>query len=125
MKGPRNIAASVRARLTSRAKARKENVQLVLLRYAIERLLYRLSRSQYADRFILKGAMLFNLWAEAPYRATGDLDLLGYGDGAADRLVDIFQAISETDVEPIFSPVLVSDFDISQFALARERGRRK
>ena len=63
----------------------------MLLRYAIERLLYRLSRSQYADRFILKGAMLFNLWAEAPYRATGDLDLLGYGDGAADRLVDIFQ----------------------------------
>ena len=44
--------------------------------------------------------MLFNLWAEAPYRATGDLDLLGYGDSSADRLANIFQAISETDVEP-------------------------
>ena len=56
--------------------------------------------TQYGDRFILKGAMLFNLWAEAPYRATGDLDLLGYGDSSADRLANIFQAISETDVEP-------------------------
>lgn len=100
MRGPRNISASVRARLTSRAKVRNEAVQLVLLRYAIERLLYRLSRSEYADRFVLKGAMLFNLWADAPYRATGDLDLLGYGDSAADRLVEIFQAICATDVEP-------------------------
>jgi predicted nucleotidyltransferase component of viral defense system len=100
VKAPRNISASVRARLTSHAKARHANVQLVLLRYAIERLLYRLSRSEYADRFILKGAMLFNLWADAPYRATGDLDLLGYGDSAADRLVEIFQAVCATDVEP-------------------------
>lgn len=100
MRGPRNISASVRARLTSRAKARDENVQLVLLRYAIERLLYRLSRSEYAGRFVLKGAMLFNLWADAPYRATGDLDLLGYGDSAADRLVEIFRAVCITDVEP-------------------------
>lgn len=100
MKSPRNISASVRARLTSRAKARDENVQLVLLRYAIERLLYRLSRSEYADRFVLKGAMLFNLWADAPYRATGDLDLMGYGDSAADRLVEIFQAVCATDIEP-------------------------
>ena len=90
MKGPRNIPASVRTRLADRAKANNENIELVLLRYAIERLLYRLSRSGYADRFVLKGAMLFNLWAEAPYRATGDLDLLGYGDSTAARLVDTF-----------------------------------
>lgn len=100
MKGPGNISASVRARLTKRAKARDENVQLVLLRYAVERLLYRLSRSEYADRFILKGAMLFNIWADTPYRATGDLDLLGHGDSAADRFVEIFRAICVTDVEP-------------------------
>ena len=100
MKGPRNISASVRARLTDHAKARDENVQFVLLRYAIERLLYRLSRSEYADRFTLKGAMLFNLWAEVPYRATGDLDLLGHGDSAADRLVEVFRAICTIDVKP-------------------------
>jgi hypothetical protein len=61
VRGPRNLSASVRARLTSRARARGEDVQLVLLRYAIERLLYRLSRSEHADRFVLKGAMLFSL----------------------------------------------------------------
>lgn len=99
MKRPRNISASVRARLTNRARARDENVQHVLLRYAIERLLYRLSRSEHASRFILKGAMLFNLWTDVPYRATGDVDLLGYGDSAADSLVETFQAISMTDVE--------------------------
>jgi len=100
VKSQRNIAASVRARLTNRARARDENVQLVLLRYAIERLLYRLSQSEYADRFVLKGAMLFNLWADVPYRATGDLDLLGYGDSTAAKLVDTFKTVCATDVEP-------------------------
>ena len=59
---PRNIGASVRARLTQRASKRKENVQLVLTHYAIERLLYRLSLSDYSSQFVLKGAMLVKLW---------------------------------------------------------------
>jgi hypothetical protein len=67
----------VRDRLTQRARAAGENVQLILTRYAIERLLYRLSASQHRERFVLKGAMLFSLWGPTPYRATGDLDLLG------------------------------------------------
>ncbi len=71
----KNVGASVRARLTRRARERKENVQLALTRYAMERLLYRLSVSAYNGQFVLKGAMLFSLWAPAPYRATGDLDL--------------------------------------------------
>lgn len=100
MRSLRNIPASVRTRLTNRAKARGEDVQLTLLRYTIERLLYRLSRSEYADRFVLKGAMLLNVWADALYRSTSDLDLLGYGDSAAYRLAGIFQAVCATDVEP-------------------------
>ncbi|MGE0776250.1 MAG: nucleotidyl transferase AbiEii/AbiGii toxin family protein [Sphingomonadaceae bacterium] len=52
----------------------------LLVRYGIERLLYRLSRTAARDRFVLKGAMLFAAWADAPLRATGDLDLLGFGD---------------------------------------------
>lgn len=99
MRGPRDISASVRDRLTNRARERNETVQLVLIRYAIERLLYRLSRSEYADRFVLKGAMLFNLWTDTPYRATGDLDLLGYGDSAAEALAGVFRALCSTDVE--------------------------
>jgi hypothetical protein len=97
-KKPRNVGASVRDRLTQRARANADNVQLVLTHYAIERLLYRLSLSPHRDRFILKGAMLFSLWAPTPYRATGDLDLLGYGDAAAGAIVTAFREICAVDV---------------------------
>lgn len=70
-----NIAASVRARLTNLAKQQGDVVDRVFLRYAIERLLYRLSVTEHRDAFVLKGAMLFSLWAAVPYRSTGDLDL--------------------------------------------------
>jgi len=68
-------------------------VQLVFLRYAIERLLYRLSVSNHHDRFILKGAMLFAQWAPTPHRPSGDLDLLGLGDSAPDVVRDIFREV--------------------------------
>src|SRR3546814_5431581 len=90
---PKNVAISVRDRLVARARSRRENAQLLMTHYVIERLLYRLSRSQHRDRFILKGAMLFSLWADAPYRATGDLDLLGAGENTPDKLATIFQEI--------------------------------
>lgn len=96
---PKNVAISVRDRLVARARSRRENAQLLMTRYVIERLLYRLSRSQHRDRFILKGAMLFSLWADAPYRATGDLDLLGAGENTPDKLASIFQEIFAVDVE--------------------------
>jgi len=90
---PKNMGASVRARLTDKARTRGDNVQLVLLRFAIERLIYRLAQSKYRDDFILKGAMLFSLWADVPYRGTGDLDLLGKGDPAPDRIASIFREL--------------------------------
>ncbi len=92
------IAASVRARLTDQARKRGDDVRLVLLRFAIERLIFRLAQSRYRDQFILKGAMLFSLWAPVPYRSTGDLDLLGEGDPAASRFVKIFREICSTKV---------------------------
>ena len=92
---PKNVAASVRDRLTQRARAKAENVQLVLTRYAIERLLFRLSLSEHRDRFVLKGAMLFSPWTSTPYRATGDLDLLGYGDAGVDRVTAAFRDITK------------------------------
>jgi hypothetical protein len=103
----RNVGASVRARLTQRATERKENVQLALTRYAIERLLFRLSRSKYRDRFVLKGAMLFSLWASTPYQATGDLDLLGYGEAVPASLASTFReicALSVMDDGVVFKP---------------------
>lgn len=95
--GPRNMGASVRDRLTKRARANSENVQLVLTRYAIERLLFRLSVSAHRDRFILKGAMLFSLWAQTPYRSTGDLDLLGYGDARVEHVAQVCREICAVD----------------------------
>ena len=72
----------------------------MLVRYALERLLYRLSLSRHAERFVLKGAMLFSAWTEAPFRATGDLDLLGFGANSPEALADVFTEIGAIDVAP-------------------------
>ena len=68
----KDIAASVRDRLQNHARVTGQDFQRVLVRYGIERLLYRLALSGIRDRFVLKGAMLFATWADAPFRATGD-----------------------------------------------------
>ena len=90
---PQNIAASIRARLLNQARAQGQTFNLVLTRYALERLLYRLSRSPVAHRFVLKGAMLVMTWFEAPHRGTRDLDLLGFGDPNPDALVEVFRQV--------------------------------
>jgi predicted nucleotidyltransferase component of viral defense system len=96
---PVNLAASVRQRLTNLARQQHEDFQLVLTRYALERLLYRLSQSEHREVFVLKGAMLFQLWADQPHRPTRDLDLLGRGDDSIPRFVKIFQEICDLPVE--------------------------
>jgi hypothetical protein len=80
-----NLAASIHARLHNRAKARDEDFNLVLTRYALERFLYRLSTLPARASFCLKGALLFNLWFDIPHRPTHDADFLGFGahDAAA------------------------------------------
>ena len=90
---PKNMAASVRARLTDLARKRGEDFHLVLTRYVIVRLLYRLTRTAHAAEFVLKGAMLFRLWADSPHRPTRDLDLLGRGDPSVGRLAAVFREI--------------------------------
>jgi len=87
---PHDRAASVRARLLQGAQARGEDFQLVLRRFGVERLLFRLSQSRFRDRFILKGAMLYLVWSEDVYRPTRDLDLLGLGSAETDQLVACF-----------------------------------
>ena len=90
---PRDLAASVRQRLQNLSRQRGEDPNLVLARYAIERLLYRLSVSPYADRFVLKGALLFALWTGRMHRPTRDLDMLGYGDNSSEALADLFTSL--------------------------------
>jgi hypothetical protein len=104
-----NLAASVRARLLNIAKAQGADFNQVLVRFALERLLYRLSQSDHADRFLLKGALLFTLWYDMPHRATRDADLLGFGTSAPDSLVTTFRDIAGVVVNDgiVFDPASV------------------
>ena len=72
---PRNIVASVQARLVQRSHELHVEHQLTLARFAGERLLYRLSVSPHSDRFIVKGAALLLVWFGEAVRPTKDVDL--------------------------------------------------
>ena len=95
----RNVGASVRARLFNKARAEKRDFSLVLTRYALERLLYRLSISEHADHFLLKGALLFDLWFDVPLRPTRDIDLLGFGLAEEPYLVAAFEDLCLLEVD--------------------------
>lgn len=95
-----NLAASVRQRLLNLSVTQREDPNLTLTRYALERLLYRLAQSEYAGQFILKGAMLFALWMKTEHRPTRDLDLLGFGETSGERLTEVFQGLCGMDVVP-------------------------
>ena len=90
-----NVAASIRSRLLSRAKAEGTEFQLFLDRYACERFLYRLGESGARDRCILKGASLLALWMDEPYRATRDVDLLAFGANDEENVRGVMTTISK------------------------------
>lgn len=92
-----NVAASVRARLLNRARETEQDFNFVLTRYAIERLLYRLSQSKHANNFLLKGALLFDLWFDIPHRPTRDIDLLGFGSIELPDIENVFKDICSLD----------------------------
>jgi predicted nucleotidyltransferase component of viral defense system len=95
----KNLAASVHARLAKRRISTGEDYNVLLVRFTLERLLYRLSRSSHREQFVLKGAMLFALWEPALHRVTRDLDLLGFGHPSPERLADIFRELCRVEVE--------------------------
>jgi hypothetical protein len=95
---PTNLPASIRQQLLNLSRARGEDFNLTLTRYGIERLLYRLSQSEHADRFVLKGALLLSLWTDRLQRPTRDIDLLGYGDSSQAALVHLFRDLCVADV---------------------------
>ena len=102
----KNVAASVQAKLLMRARTRGDDFQLILLRYANERLLFRLASSAHARSFVLKGAALFTFWTGQPHRATRDLDFLGFGDPAEAHLKKVFTEVLK---EPVVDDGLVFD----------------
>jgi hypothetical protein len=74
---PKNIAASVRQRLLDKARETGRPFNELLQYFAMERFLYRLSRSPYANKFVLKGALMLIVWEAPLSRPTMDIDLLG------------------------------------------------
>ena len=104
-----NVAASVRARLLNVAKAQASDFNQVLVRFALERILYRLTQSPHADRFLLKGALLFTLWYDMPHRATRDADLLGFGASDLESVAQTFRDIASVAVDDgiMFDPASV------------------
>ena len=93
-----NLSASILARLLTLAKQRGDDYSLLLNRFAMERLLARVSTSPYAERFLLKGALLFALWYDAPHRPTRDADLLGFGPDDEANLIATFRDIAAMDL---------------------------
>jgi hypothetical protein len=95
----KNLPASIRQKLLNLAQERNDDFGLVLTKYGLERMLFRLSKSKYRDTFILKGALLFELWTKERYRATRDADFLAKGDNSRERFIRIFQEISAIEVQ--------------------------
>ena len=94
----KDLPASILARLKNRARDTGEEFQALLTRFALERLLFRLSVSKHQDSFVLKGAFLFLAWGESIERPTRDLDLLAEGAPDLERLEQIFRELCELDV---------------------------
>jgi hypothetical protein len=95
----KNVAHSIFQRLLNLAKTNKEDFNLLLSRYGMERFLYRLSISPHNDRFILKGASLFLVWKGQNYRVTRDADLLGFGNADIEKLADVFLDICRVEFQ--------------------------
>ena len=96
-KAPTNMAKSVKDRLLNIARKEGRAFDILLVRFALERLLYRLSISAHRDRFVLKGGMLVTVWVADDNRVTRDADFLGHGDANPDRLIADFGEIMVID----------------------------
>jgi Nucleotidyl transferase AbiEii toxin, Type IV TA system len=95
----KNIPASIRQKLLNLARERNEDFGLILTKYSLERILFRISNSRYREIFILKGALLFEIWTKERYRPTRDADFMAKGDNSPERLVQIFRGISAIEIE--------------------------
>jgi len=114
----RNLAASIRDRLLNKARAEKPDYNLLLTRYALERMIYRMSISAERDRFLLKGALLFDLWFDVPHRPTHDADFLGFGSAEMPQVEAVFRDICRIDVDDgiVFDPDSVKAAEIRKEA---------
>jgi predicted nucleotidyltransferase component of viral defense system len=91
----RNIAASIRQRLLNHARSGGRPFNEVLQYFALERFLYRMGRSPYRDRLVLKGALMFTVWQSPVTRSTRDIDLLGHIDNTVEQVVSAIRTICQ------------------------------
>lgn len=96
----RDIAASVRQHLLNKARQTNRPFSELAQYFAMERFLYRLSKSSYADKFILKGALMLPVWKAPLARPTMDIDMLGQIDNNIEVIVDVIRSICNQYVEP-------------------------
>jgi Nucleotidyl transferase AbiEii toxin, Type IV TA system len=113
-----NRAASIRARLKQHPETSNQDFNLTLTQYGLERLLYRLSVSEHAPNFLLKGALLFQLWYGQSHRPTRDADLLGFGPDDVPTLIGVFRSICSIAVDDgiVFDPESVGGTEIRKGA---------
>ena len=119
---PRNVAASVRARLLNLAREQQVSFQRVLTRFALERFLFRLGVSPHKKHFVLKGAMLYAVWLEDPLRMTRDLDLLSLAES---ETVPLVKTIREICAQPVVNDGLHFDTEnifAQRFGVGPTRG---
>lgn len=98
MSAQTNLESSIQARLLNYSRVNKREYGQVLTKFALERLLYRLSQSKHSDNFLLKGALLFDLWFDVPLRSTRDIDLLGFGLAELPHVVGVFEDLCRLQV---------------------------
>lgn len=116
---PANLPASVHQLLLNRARQTHRPFNELLQYYAMERFLYRLSKSPYAARFILKGALMFTAWKLESYRPTKDIDLLGKTANQVESVVAIAREVCAQPVAPdglVFNPATVKGARIAEDA---------
>lgn len=90
---PKSLAASVKQRLLNIAREQSRAFDILLVRFALERLLFRLSLSAHRENYILKGGMLVTQWLDHDNRETRDADFLGFGEADAEVIKAIFAEI--------------------------------
>jgi hypothetical protein len=94
-----NLTASVHQRLLNEAKATDRPFDEILQRFAIERFLYRLSKSRQSEHFVLKGALMLPVWSGPGSRPTRDIDLLGTIENSPEAVAEAMAEACEVDVE--------------------------
>jgi hypothetical protein len=100
MKSPQNVSASVRQRLLNRSKADNRSFNELLQYYAMERFLYRLSMSDHAQHYILKGALMLRAWKSPEFRPTMDIDMLGKTGNEEENITAQIRDILAVEIEP-------------------------